>query len=190
MPKIKKDAVIDTDMLRGFHDIGNLRNPRTATIIPPIRELLEKKSKREGCLTIFLQDFHQRNDPEFEIFPEHCIAGTEETEIINELREFVLLPNSRIIRKTKYSGCYGTRLGLLLKIYNPEKVIVVGVCSDICVLYTVADLRKMEHSVVIPANCVETFDAPGHDAEIVNQIILQHVENILRVKVVSNIDEL
>jgi nicotinamidase-related amidase len=183
--KERNDVLIVIDMLKGFHKMGKMANPRMAIIIPRIQELLERKSRKEGCLTIFLQDSHERNDPEFEIFPEHCIRGTRETKIIDELQEFSLLPNSCVIPKSKYSGFYGTRLGLKLQVEDPERVIVMGVCTDICVRYTVADLRNRGYSVVVPSDCVETFDAPGQDAEAENASALRHMERILSVNIVS-----
>ena len=185
---MQKDVIVVTDMLDGFYGMGNLANPRLSSIIPRIRDLLEKKSRREGCLTFFLQDSHKRNDPEFQIFPEHCVKGTQETEIIGDLKEFSFLPNSHIIPKTKYSGCYGTWLGKKLEFENPSRVIVMGVCTDLCVLYTVADLsRNRGHNVFVLADCVETFDAPpDHQADQVNAYFLNHMEKYLGAKVVRS----
>jgi len=187
--KGRDDAVIVVDMLRGFHNLGNLKNPRTGKVILPIKNLLERKTRKEGCFTVFLQDWHKKNDPEFNIFPEHCVRAGER-KIIDKLREFSLLPNSQVVPKSTYSGFYGTRLGLRLQIKNPARVIVVGVCSDICVLHTVTDLRKRNYPVIVPADCVETFDAPGHEAEAQNTWALSHMENILGATVVQNANEI
>jgi len=183
---LQKDVLIVIDTLKGFHDTGNLANPRIIEIIPRIRRLLERKSKKDGCLTIFLQDSHKRNDPEFKVFPEHCLKGTPETEIVEELRGFSLLPNSRIIPKAKYSGCYGTRLGPKLLYENPDRIIVMGVCTDICVAYTVADLRNRGYNVFVLADCVETFDAPQHKAAEINNYTLWHMKNVLGAEVVNS----
>ena len=78
-----------------------------------------------------------------------------------------------------------------MRINNPDRVIVVGVCSDICVLYTVAGLSIRGYSVAVPADCVETFDAPPrHKAEDKNACALLHFEDVLGATVVRNADEI
>lgn len=183
MKKEKRDVLIVVDMLKGFHNMGNLANPRTASIIPPIQDLL-KRAAEERWLTIFLADSHKEDDEEFKMFPKHCVEGTEEAEIIDELKEFSLLPNSVVIPKTRYSGFYGTNLDKLLRKSKPKAVIVVGVCIDICVLHTVADLRNRGYHVVVPEDCVETFDAPWHVASEEAHWAFGHMEKILGARVV------
>ena len=39
---------------------------------------------------------------------------------------------------------------------------VVGNCTNICVLYTVADARFRDYAVEVPADCVATFDPEAH----------------------------
>jgi len=38
----------------------------------------------------------------------------------------------------------------------------VGVCTNICVLYTAADARNLNYKVVVPKNCVTSFDLEAH----------------------------
>jgi len=171
-----KRVVLVVDMLRGFHDMGNLANPRMAKIIPDVENLLNN-ALAYGDYAIFLKDFHKSDDKEFKMFPPHCIRGTMETELVDELKKFERY--GLVINKTRYSGFYDTNLANVLNIYKPETVIVVGVCTDICVLHTVADLRNRDYSVIVPTDCVETFDIPGHPAEESAKWALNHMTKIL-----------
>ncbi|GAC1480176.1 MAG: hypothetical protein PVSMB9_04620 [Candidatus Dormibacteria bacterium] len=56
---------------------------------------------------------------------------------------------------------------------------MVGVCTDICVLHTVADLRNRDYAVVVPADAVETFDGPGHPGDEVQRFALAHMSQVL-----------
>ena len=38
----------------------------------------------------------------------------------------------------------------------------MGDCTDICVLHTVAGLRKRDYAVEVPADCVASFDPEQH----------------------------
>lgn len=154
------NAVIVADMVRGFCEEGrNLYvGPTVLEIIPRIHDLLERE-KAAGSRIIFICDTHDPDDKEFEMFPPHCIRGSEEPEVIPELREFA----GEIIPKRRYSAFFETNLGSRLAELKPEKVIIVGVCTNICVLYSAAEARYHDYNVEVPADCVATFDPDAHD---------------------------
>jgi nicotinamidase-related amidase len=52
-------------------------------------------------------------------------------------------------------------------------VTVVGVCTDICVMHTVADARNRDYAVVVPTDCVATFDPQAH------RFALDHMRRVL-----------
>ena len=185
-----RNVVLIVDMLKGFYNIGALANPRMANIIPNVVELLDSKSK-QGYELIFVRDRHKPDDKEFETWPPHCIEGTKEAEIIDELKEFTG-PHKKnteppiYLLKTRYSGFFETELEYLLRTRKkPEQVIVVGVCTDICILHTVADLRMRDYKVIVPKDCVETFDSPEHPADETNKWALGHMKNILGAEIVE-----
>ena len=64
-----------------------------------------------------------------------------------------------------------------LKELKPEKVIVCGVCTDICVMHTIADARNRDYVVEVPINCVASFDREAHVHA------LKHMEKILGAKI-------
>ncbi len=153
------NVVLVADMVRGFCEEGhNLYvGPTIREIIPRIQKLL-REEKAKGSHIIFLCDTHDPDDLEFKMFPPHCIRGSEEPEVIPELQEFV----DEIIPKRRYSAFYETNLDERLKELRPDKIIVVGDCTNICVLYTVADARSRDYAVEVPAECVTTFDPEAH----------------------------
>jgi len=159
--------ILVVDMLKGFLEKGNLFcGDEARKIIPHVVDLL--KSARRGKI-FFICDNHDKNDREFKMFPPHCIKGTEESKVIDELSSF----KGEIIPKTRYSGFFNTSLEKRLLETKPDKVIVVGVCTDICVLYTVADLRSRDYKVEVPKKCVASFDREAH------KFALKHIEKIL-----------
>ena len=77
------------------------------------------------------------------MFPPHCVAGTPEVEIIPELAD--LAQQHAILPKRRYSAFFETDLAERLAAFGPDKVIVVGDCTDICVMHTVADIRNRDY---------------------------------------------
>lgn len=173
-------AVIVVDVLNGFCREGNLASPRLARVIPCVEGLL-KRELAGGSRLIFLADTHEPDDPEFEMFPPHCVAGSGEEEVVDELKPYV--DRGTLVPKSRYSGFYDTNLEQLLSQIAPEEVVVAGVCTDICVMHTVADLRNRGYRVTVPRNCVETYDAPGHGGDEVNGFALAHMRDVLGARI-------
>jgi nicotinamidase/pyrazinamidase len=172
--------VIDTQ--EGFTRQGNLASETCTRAIPRIRAIVQEE-RPAGTPVIFTKDSHRDGDPEFEMFPPHCIVGTPEHELVEELREFE--PEAAaVVQKTRYSAFYQTELDQVLRGLDPDEVVVIGLCTDICVLHTAADLRNRDFRVVVRREGVETFDAPGHGHEEINRWALGHMESVLGAQVV------
>ena len=175
------NVVLVADMVRGFVEPGhdgekhNLYFDDARRIIPNVRRLLEQERAR-GSHVIFVCDTHDPDDKEFEMFPPHCVRGSVECDVIPELRD---IPGE-LLPKNRYSAFVNTTLEQRLAELKPEKLIICGVCTDICVLHTTADARNRDYAVEVPADCVATFDPEAH------RWALQHIQEILGAKVVSS----
>ncbi len=164
------NAVLVIDMLRGFLEEGCplYCGNDARRIIPNIRTLLERELAR-GSKVFFLCDRHAPDDLEFRMFPPHCIEGTSEADIIAELAGY----HGDVIPKTRYSAFFNTPLEDRLAKLMPDKLIVCGVCTDICVCHTVADARNRDYEVEVPVDCVASFNEEAH------RFALEHMERVL-----------
>lgn len=171
------NVVLVIDMVRGFLEPGhNLYcGDEARKIIPNVRELLLRE-RDAGSEILFISDHHDPDDLEFQVFPVHCVKGTDEPNVIAELTEFQT--ESNVVPKNRYSGFFNTSLAQQLEDLLPDKIIICGVCTDICVLHTTSDARNRDYSVEVPADCVASFDADAH------RWAVSHLEKILGAKVV------
>ena len=171
------NAVLVVDMVRGFLEPGyNLYcGDEARSIIGPVRELLRREADT-GSAILFISDHHLPDDLEFQMFPVHCVIGTEEPEVIPELSEWVT--ESNVVPKNRYSGFFNTDLEERLAGLNPDKVIICGVCTDICVMHTTSDARNRDYVVEISEDCVASFDGEAH------RWALGHISRILGARVV------
>ena len=180
------NVILVVDEINGFLKNGILADKKNMVVVPETKKLLRRKIS-EGWEVLFLCDNHKDGDPELNIFDEHCMAGTEEAKVVDELFEFVTPKN--YIPKPGHDGFYGTDLEEIIKQKTPEKIVVVGVCTDICVLYTVIGLRNiklrnMDYEVIIPKDCVRAFDVDNTD------VWLGHMKNVLGVQIVEKQEEI
>jgi nicotinamidase-related amidase len=164
------DAVLVVDMLRGFLEEGYplYIGSEARGIIPNIQRLLERELAR-GARLFFICDHHAPDDLEFKMFPPHCIEGTPEVEVIPELAGYP----GEVIPKRRYSGFFETPLEERLRELAPEKLIVCGVLTDICVMHTVADARNRDYEVEVPVDGVASPD------EAARRFALEHMEKVL-----------
>jgi nicotinate phosphoribosyltransferase len=170
------NVVLVSDMLRGFLEEGYplYCGESARRIIPNIKRRLEREIA-QGSTVFFLCDHHAPDDPEFSMFPPHAIEGTAEAEVIPELAKY----KGEVIPKKTYSSFFGTPLEDKLKKLKPEKVIVCGVCTHICVLYAVADARIRGYEVEVPVDCVASFDEKSH------RFALDYMESTLGAKLTN-----
>jgi niacin transporter len=154
------------DMLNGFCRKGYPLS------LPDSTERIEKyiasrieQTFQEGGRVIFLCDHHRMTDPEIgNPYPPHCMQGTVEAEIIDELRP--LAQKSIILKKHTLSIFLNTRLDALLKKFQPTEVEVTGVCTDIVDLFAVYELRIRGYNVFITEEGVLPLDSGKQTKEL------------------------
>ena len=163
-------VVLVIDMVRGFMEEGHplYCGERARHIIPNIQKLLKEETEK-GSKVLFLCDTHDPDDPEFEMFPPHCVKGTKEVEVIPELAQFP----GEIIPKTRFNAFYDSGLDEKLQELKPDALVFTGVCTDICVLHTVEEAMNRRYTVEVPVDCVTSFDEKAH------VFGLQHIEKVL-----------
>ncbi len=156
------DLLVVTDMLRGFCEEGHALycGPQVRAIIPFVRDRVAAY-EAAGKGILFLVDNHAPDDFEFRRFPPHSITGSREQEVIPELVEWVR--PERIVLKTRYGGFYGTDLEERVRALQPSLVELNGVCTNICVLYTVEEFCNRDIATQVPRAGVTSFDLDAHE---------------------------
>jgi len=159
-------AVISIDMIEGFCRVGPLSSERIKSIIDPVVEVLKKADSMGGNNIILSQDAHEENSAEFGAFPPHCIAGSQEAETVREFKELPFFDTMKVIPKKSLSPEIEAGLGEWLLSKKLKKIITIGDCTDLCTyqlamfLRMLANARGLDWEVILPANCVETYDLP------------------------------
>lgn len=180
---IGKSALIVVDMVVGFVEEGILSSPRVKDMST---NLLELNNRTEGYNKVYFVDSHNENAEELKSYPVHCIASTKEEELIDGLKESVSKEdNITVIKKNSTNGFHVPEFkNWLDKIVDKvDNFIVVGCVTDICVLQFVLTLKTyfnqmdLSKRVIVPVNCVETFDIPGHPGDEMNLFALANMKS-------------
>ncbi|AEG15055.1 isochorismatase hydrolase [Desulfofundulus kuznetsovii DSM 6115] len=161
---MSRNVLIVIDMLKDFIDADGALNcgEKGREIVPFVVEKVKEFMAQKEPV-IFVMDAHDPEDPEFSRFPVHCVYGTPGAGLIDELASMVEeYPFAIKVPKTRYSGFFRTNLNKILEDLNPAVVHVVGVCTNICVLYTVEELRNRDYRTVVYTKGVASFDEEAH----------------------------
>ncbi|MBQ9072213.1 MAG: cysteine hydrolase [Bacilli bacterium] len=132
--EVYKKCLIVVDMVNGFVREGVLHDKEIAITIPRQIELIEKNIN-EGELTIFIKDTHDEDAVEFKRFggTKHCVKGTREAELVDELKKYEGKENTISIEKNSTSYMETPQFRKLIKeLKNLKEIVVVGCCTDIC----------------------------------------------------------
>lgn len=132
--KMYKGMLIIVDMVNGFVKEGALADSKIAERVPRQIELI-KEAKQQGNLIVFIKDTHEENSTEHKRFggAKHCVRGTGEELVIDELKEYEDAEDTISIEKNSTSFMEAPEFReLIAEATNIERVDVVGCCTDIC----------------------------------------------------------
>ena len=170
-----KKLLLVIDMVNGFVKEGALADKQINNITPNIINLINEYIKNNDDI-ISIQEGHNEKSREFDSFPAHCILGTEEAELIDELKPFE--SSMKVIRKN--STCGFVTEEFLNYIKQNEKdlkeVVLCGCCTDLCVmnfalpLKTYINEHDLDIKIIVYENGVETYDSPIHNREEYNDM--------------------
>ncbi len=176
-----KNLLIVVDMVNGFINEGALADKRINSIVPSIVKKIER-AKKNGDMIIAFKDTHEINDEEFKLFPPHCVKGSKECELIDELKPYE--KDMLVINKNTTNGFNTKVMQSILRKQKFDNIEITGCCTDICVSALTESLVKyfeknnIDTKIYISENSVDTFDAPNHEADKVNAQSLKQLEEI------------
>lgn len=155
-----KTAFFCVDLQQDFiRPAGALYVKGSDQLIPVFQEIT-RIAMTSDIPVVASMDLHLQNDPEFKMFPPHCIALTHGSELIMETCmgvESGKLPRhipDIIITKQTYDVFSNPLTEKIIKAVGAKKWCVYGVATDYCVRAAVLGLRKMRCKVDVFANAI------------------------------------
>lgn len=158
-----KKTIIVVDMQNDFVT-GSLGTKEACKTVPVIEKLLKENQENQ---IIFTQDTHHEDylsTNEGKMLPvKHCMKGTKGWEIIPELKEWT--HQAIMVEKPTFGSL---KLPQLISQNQPEQIILVGVCSDICVISNALILKAYfpETPIIVYENACAGVTPDKHQAAI------------------------
>jgi len=164
-------ALLVIDMLKDFVEDGAALEVASARdIVKNIKREIDN-ARKQGMPVIYVCDNHTEDDPEFRIWHSHAVEGTKGAEIVDDIMP---QKGDMIVYKKTYSGFFETELDDILKKAGVKEVILTGVVTNICVLYTAADAYMRGYAVTVPEDCVAGLNEDDH------RFALRQIKEVLK----------
>ncbi len=152
---------------------GKLYVPGAEKLLPNIRRLTDVA--RQGRVFLVSHGcFHTPDDPEFKIFPPHCVKGTEGARLVPEAltEKVVRVPNEaeanlpgdlsayqQILLEKQTLNIFESRHAdaLVHRLGNQAEFVVFGVVTEYCVSFAAKGLLERGRRVAVVRDAIETL---------------------------------
>jgi nicotinamidase/pyrazinamidase len=152
---------------------GKLYVPGAEKLLPNIRRLTD--AARQGQVFLVSHGcFHTPDDPEFQVFPPHCVKGTVGAELVPEAlaEKIVRVPNDADARLPEDLSQYQQILlekqtlnifesrhadALVQRLGSRAELVVFGVVTEYCVSFAVKGLLERGRRVAVVQDAIETL---------------------------------
>jgi nicotinamidase-related amidase len=199
----QRAAIISIDVINGFCYGGPLSSPRVAAIVEPIAGLFERAWQRGVRQIVLSQEQHEPDAVEFSQYPAHCVRGTWEAETVDAFKQLPFFGQLTVFGKNSINPWLSGPLGGWLAAHPElDTFIITGDCTDLCTyqlamhLRLDANERQLNRRVIVPSDCVQTYDRPveaareqgglPHSAALMHAVFLYHMQ-LNGIEVVSTI---
>jgi nicotinamidase/pyrazinamidase len=172
---VSRDFILwEVDVQRDFVlPGGKLYVPGAEKLLPNIKRLTDL-ARQGGVFLVSHGDFHSPDDPEFNVFPPHCVKGTAGTELVPEaLTEKVLrVPNEVsaglpedlfqyqqiLLEKQTLNIFESWHANVLVeRLGRQAEFVVFGVVTEYCVSFAAKGLLERGRRVAMVLDAIETL---------------------------------
>ncbi len=181
---------IIVDMINGFVKEGALSSKEVLSINRDIADFT-RKCRELQIPNVALADRHTENSVEFDTYPVHCLEGSEESKLTDEIAEAD--ETICVFGKNSTNGYLEQDFRNMLVDSDKTTFIITGDCTDMCVIQLAltlkADLnrRNIKSRVIVPYELTATCSLPEHEPELA-EIMALYVMKMNGIEIVKNID--
>jgi nicotinamidase-related amidase len=133
---------------------------------------LKKRTAELGIPAIYINDNFGRWQSNFQDIVKHCMKDDVRGKPL--VAQLVPGPRDYFVLKPKHSGFYQTPLEMLLKHLGARRLILTGVSTNSCVLFTASDAYMRDMELMVPQDCVAACELHEH------RFALDQMKNMLK----------
>lgn len=136
-----------------LYPAGALYVPGAEKLIPAIASL-NREAELAGHQVISTTCAHTEDDPEFKVWPHHCVIDT-----VGQTKPPALLLGTRqiILKKSQLDLFLSPETDPLITSLHPEECVVYGVVTEYCVKHCAMGLLDRGYKVSLVRNAIQSL---------------------------------
>ncbi|MFN8389386.1 MAG: isochorismatase family cysteine hydrolase [Bdellovibrionota bacterium] len=151
-PERSRVVLLLIDIINDFDFPGSAAIRKRAALMAPRLLQLKQKARAHGYAVVYVNDNFGRWRSNFNEQVDHCLESKARSRTLVEMLRPE--PDDYFVLKPAHSGFYASALDLLLEHVGAETLILAGVATNICVLFTASDAYMRGYQLFVPSDCV------------------------------------
>jgi nicotinamidase-related amidase len=174
-PDRSATVLIILDLISDFSLEGGKKIARAA--LPVARRIarLKARAKTAGVSVVYVNDAVGRWRSDFPAMVRHCLRERAYGRAVVEA--IAPVSDDYCVLKPKHSGFFATPLDTVLRLLGAKRLVLTGVSSNQCVLFTANDAYVREFELLIPSDCISARSPKD------TRLALEHFRSVLRANV-------
>lgn len=151
VPETSPVALVLVDVINDLEFDGGKTLLKRA--LPMARRLasLAERARKAGVAVIYVNDNFGKWRSDFRTLLDHCMND----DVTGKALAHILAPEKTdyFMLKPKHSGFFSTTLDTLLEYLHVRTLVITGLTTDRCVLFTASDAHMRDLHLVVPEDC-------------------------------------
>ncbi|MBW3623886.1 MAG: cysteine hydrolase [Armatimonadetes bacterium] len=154
-------ALLIIDMINDFDFPGGDRLLEHSLLVAERISRLKQRARQTGIPIIYVNDNFGKWRSDITCLIDHCLTdGMPGRPVVHLL---VPGPEDYVVLKPKHSGFYSTVLETLLTYLGARRLILTGVASNSCILFTAADAFLRDYEIHVPSDGSASQEKEDHE---------------------------
>jgi nicotinamidase-related amidase len=174
-PDKSETALLLIDVINDLEFDGGEKLLTQALPMAAALSKLKARAKTAGIPAIYANDNFGRWRSDFPRLVRYCLGQDIRGKPI--VAQLAPDPDDYFVLKPKHSGFYQTNLDILLNYLGVSTLILTGMATDICVLFTANDAYMRDLHVIVPPDCVASERAEQ------SRLVLKLMQCVLKAEI-------
>lgn len=159
-----KDALLVIDCINDLNFPGGEKVLPWAVRLAPRLVSFQKSARRKRIPIIYVNDNFGMWQSDFSTVLKHCMRkGSRGREVCRTLKPHA---EDYFILKPRHSAFFASSLRPLLEDLGTERLILSGIATNLCVLFTAHDAHMYDYKVVVLSDCCAAESDFDHDVSL------------------------
>lgn len=159
-PDESATALLIIDTINDLEFEGGQRLLRHALPMAENIAALKQRAAAAGIAIIYLNDNFGQWRSDFRAVVRQNLEGVRGSPVVQRL---VPDQDDYFVLKPKHSGFFGTTLDTLLRFIQAERLILTGLTTEMCVLFTAIDAYMRDYPLIVPSDCSAAVSQEQHE---------------------------